>query len=42
MKLNPYILFPGNAEEALNMYADCFGGEVKGMQRYGEAPCAVT
>jgi PhnB protein len=38
MKLNPYIMFNGNAEEALNFYHDCFGGEIRGINRYGDAP----
>ena len=28
MKLNPYIHFAGNAEEALNFYKDALGGEI--------------
>lgn len=38
MKLNPYIHFAGNAEEALNFYATVLGGEVLNIQRYGDAP----
>lgn len=38
MKLNPYIMFSGNAEEALNFYKECLGGEISGLQRYGQAP----
>jgi PhnB protein len=38
MKLNPYIHFAGNAEEALNFYSNVLGGEVLDMQRYGDAP----
>lgn len=38
MKLNPYILFNGNAEEALNFYRDALGGEISQLGRYGESP----
>lgn len=38
MKLNPYIHFGGNAEEALQFYANVLGGEVLDVQRYGDAP----
>lgn len=30
-QLNPYITFPGNAEEALNFYAQVLGGEPRIM-----------
>ncbi len=38
MKLNPYILFNGNAEEALNFYKEVLGGEISQLGRYGESP----
>lgn len=38
MKLNPYIHFPGNAEEALNFYGESLGGEIFNLSRYGESP----
>lgn len=38
MKLNPYLHFYGNAEEALNFYKSVLGGEVTMMQRYGDSP----
>ena len=38
MKLNPYINFQGNAEEALNFYAEALGWKIEVVQRYGEAP----
>jgi PhnB protein len=37
-QLNVYLAFPGTCEEALNFYKDCFGGEITGMQRFGESP----
>ena len=38
MKLNPYLNFAGNAEEALNFYKDALGGEILQIGRYGESP----
>lgn len=37
MKYNPYFLFDGNAEEAINLYAKAFGGE-KRIMKYKDAP----
>jgi PhnB protein len=38
MKMNPYLHFEGNAEEALNFYKDVFGGEILMLSRYGDTP----
>ncbi|MFP5041379.1 VOC family protein [Parasediminibacterium sp. JCM 36343] len=38
MKLNPYILFSGNAEEAYTLYASVFGGEILQVSRFGDSP----
>ena len=38
MKLNPYLHFDGNAEEALNFYKDALGGEIAMLGRYGDSP----
>jgi PhnB protein len=38
MKLNPYINFAGNAEEAVNFYKNALGGEVVMLNRFGESP----
>lgn len=38
MKLNPYLHFDGNAEEALNFYKGVLGGEVTMLSRYGDSP----
>jgi PhnB protein len=38
MKLQPYIMFNGNAREAMNFYATALGGEITFVQTYGEAP----
>jgi PhnB protein len=37
MKLNPYLNFDGNAEEALKFYQSVFGGELF-LQRMDQAP----
>ncbi len=33
----PYLMFDGNAKEALEYYREVFGGEVLNLQTYGEA-----
>ena len=38
MKLNPYLNFNGNAEEAANFYKDALGGEIVMLNRFGESP----
>jgi PhnB protein len=38
MKLNPYLNFAGNAEEALNFYKEALGGEISQIARYGDSP----
>lgn len=38
MKLTPYLNFAGNAQEALDFYANALGGQVVYMQRYGDSP----
>lgn len=37
-KINPYLNFNGNTEEAFNFYKSIFGGEFTAFQRYGEMP----
>lgn len=37
-KINPYLHFLGNAEEAFNFYKSVFGGEFAALQRFGELP----
>jgi PhnB protein len=37
VRLDPYIFFNGNAEEALNFYKGVFGGELN-ISRMGDAP----
>lgn len=41
MKLNPYLNFAGNAEEALNFYKDALDGEIIIINRFGESPMPV-
>lgn len=38
VKLNPYIFFTGNCEEAFNFYKSVLGGEFSYMARYSEMP----
>ena len=38
MKLIPYLVFNGQAEEALNFYAAAFDGRVGDLYRYDSAP----
>ncbi|CAN5492693.1 VOC family protein [soil metagenome] len=38
MKLNPYLIFSGNAEEVLNFYNNALGGEITMLNRYGDSP----
>ena len=38
MKLNPYLTFKGNCEEAMNTYKDILGGEFTTVMRFKEAP----
>src|SRR5437773_12393744 len=38
MKMNPYLHFEGNAEEALNFYKDVLGGDILMLSRYGDSP----
>jgi PhnB protein len=40
IKINPYLNFNGNAEEAFNLYKSIFGGEFAMVQRYGDTPDA--
>ena len=36
--INPYLNFPGTAEEAFNFYRSVFGGEFAVVQRFKESP----
>jgi PhnB protein len=38
MRIEPYLFFPGNCEEALGFYRGVFGGEVSYMMRYKDVP----
>src|SRR5690349_5416164 len=41
MKLNPYITFSGNGEEALNFYLSALGGQLLQLSRYAESRMQV-
>jgi PhnB protein len=38
IKLNPYLNFAGNAEEAFRFYKSVFGGEFKTVVRFKDMP----
>jgi PhnB protein len=38
MQLNSYLIFDGNAREALTFYQSCLGGEIASMMSFGEMP----
>jgi PhnB protein len=40
MKLNPYLSFHGNCEEAMNFYKDCLNGNIEDLMRYEGSPMA--
>ncbi|HVT13791.1 MAG TPA: VOC family protein [Fimbriimonadaceae bacterium] len=44
MKINPYLNFDGQCEEAFKHYERCLGGKIVAMMDYGSAPmpCDMT
>ncbi len=38
VKINTYLNFSGNAEEAMNFYKSAFGGEYRGIIRFKDMP----
>ncbi len=38
MKLNPYLFFNGNCEEAMNFYKSCLGGEFESVSYFKDGP----
>ncbi|MCY1438300.1 3-demethylubiquinone-9 3-methyltransferase [compost metagenome] len=38
MRLNPYLIFNGNCEEAFKFYQRCLHGTIVAMMRYSEVP----
>ena len=38
MRIEPYLFFSGNCEEALAFYTSVFGGEITSVMRYGDVP----
>ena len=38
LKINPYMNFPGNTEEAFTFYKSVFGGEFATLQRFKDTP----
>ena len=41
MHLEPYLVFGGHCEEALNFYKQVFNGEIEGISRWSEMPTDV-
>lgn len=40
MQLNPMLTFNGKCEEAFKFYAQCLGGKIQTMMKWGESPMA--
>lgn len=38
MNIDPYLIFDGTCEQAMNFYAQALGGEVVMMSRFAESP----
>jgi len=38
VRINPYIVLDGNAQEAIQFYAEVLGGKIEGIIRFGENP----
>lgn len=38
MRLNPYLVFDGNCEEAFRFYAKCLRAEIASLSRFGDTP----
>jgi PhnB protein len=38
MRVNPYLNFNGQCEEAFKVYEQCLGGNIQMMMTYGESP----
>ena len=36
--ISPYLIFPGNCEEAMRFYERVLGAKLLGLQKFGEAP----
>ncbi len=41
METNPYLMYPGTCEEALNFYKQSLGAEIKSTMTYENAPMPV-
>ncbi|MFO7274471.1 MAG: VOC family protein [Bacillota bacterium] len=38
VRINPYIVLDGNAQEAIQFYAEVLGGKIEGIIRFAENP----
>ncbi len=41
VNLMPYIMFDGDTEEALNLYAECLNGDIPYLGRYRDSPMKI-
>ncbi len=41
-KLNPYLIFNGNAEKAIQLYEKALGARTEGLSRFGDVPGSRT
>jgi PhnB protein len=41
MKINPYLHFNGNCEEAFKLYEEVLGGTIVGIFKFGQSPMAA-
>jgi PhnB protein len=41
-RIEPYLTFNGNCEEALNFYKESLDGEITGVSRFGDAPSPAS
>lgn len=42
MKIFPYLIYAGNAEEAINFYVETLDAKIEFINRFGEAPMPST
>lgn len=38
VRINPYIVLDGNAQEAIQFYAEVLGGKIEGIIQFGDNP----
>ncbi len=40
--LTPYLVFSGDCKDAMEFYADTFGGEITHLQTFGDSPVPIS